>query len=114
MTGKESSSNRLIVAFDQSNEPTLWSQSFGLEKMQFLDHKLKELTKFNLLAKARYRDPSTPVTLEFLESENWKVTFEEPQRALTPGQVLALYQGERLVASGIYSLAPLGRASLST
>ena len=67
----------------------------------------------SLLAKPRYRDPSTSVLLEGREAGTVKITFSEPQRAITPGQVLALYKGEQLIGSGIYSLQENGRASIS-
>jgi tRNA-specific 2-thiouridylase len=114
VTGKESSSNRLIVAFDRSTETSLWGNLFGLEKMQFLCPVLAKSAKLELLAKARYRDPSTPVSVTLKEEDKWLVTFKEAQRALTPGQVLALYRGEQLVASGVYSLSLLGRAAISS
>ena len=48
--------------------------------------------------------------LEYLEMKA-KITFAEPQRALTPGQVLAIYDGEQLIGSGIYVLQEQGRAA---
>jgi len=42
------------------------------------------------------------------------VAFEKAQRAITPGQVLAIYHDERLLASAIYSANEMGRALLST
>ena len=42
-----------------------------------------------------------------------EIIFERPQRALTPGQVLALYDGERLIGGGTYCLSSLGRADQS-
>jgi tRNA-specific 2-thiouridylase len=31
-----------------------------------------------------------------------RVTFRQPQRGLASGQILALYDGERLLGGGIY------------
>ena len=31
-----------------------------------------------------------------------ELTFDEPQRALTPGQICALYDGERLLGGGVF------------
>ena len=70
-------------------------------------------TKARILAKARYRDPSTSVTFDPIDSDQAIIHFDKPQRALTPGQVLALYDGERLLGGGIYCLQNEGRASLS-
>ena len=112
VTGKDQASNRLIVAFENTDEITLWGQSYEISDLSFLE-KLDLSTSLSLLAKPRYRDPSTSILLESQDSGNAKITFSEPQRAITPGQVLALYKGEQLIGSGIYSLQENGRASLS-
>jgi len=114
VTGKNESSNELIVAFDRPDEATLWSNIFGLDDVSFLDTSYGSESRIQLLGKARYRDPSTPITLIQNNHNQWIVEFEEPQRALTPGQVLAFYYGERLVGSGFYSHNNLGRAAISS
>lgn len=114
VTGKNEKSNELIVAFDQPTEATLWSKVYKLHNLCFLDPSLHLFTELNMLGKARFRDPSTPIRLtRKSEDDHCLVHFTEPQRALTPGQVLAIYDGERLVGSGIYSHTSQGRASLS-
>jgi tRNA-specific 2-thiouridylase len=35
-----------------------------------------------------------------MEDKNIKVTFDEPQRALTPGQAVVFYQGDVVVGGG--------------
>lgn len=114
VTGKDESSNALIVAFDRPDEATLWSNIFGLDDVSFLDTSYGSESRIQLLGKARYRDPSTPITLIQNNHNQWIAEFKEPQRALTPGQVLAFYQGERLVGSGFYSHNNLGRAAISS
>ena len=114
VTGKDKVTNQLIVAFDRPNEPTLWAKRFGLEQVGFLSPRFERQTEINLLGKARYRDPSTPIRLMKKANETWSVEFKVAQRALTPGQVLAFYQGEQLIGSGIYSLSKFGRAALSS
>lgn len=114
VTGKDQETNRLIVAFDRPEETTLWGRKYRLGEMSFLNQELSSASQLNLSGKARYRDPSTPLILTKESEQSWIVEFEQPQRALTPGQVLALYEGERLVGSAIYSRSHLGRALLST
>ena len=112
VTGKDQGANRLIVAFENRDEPTLWGTEFEVSNLSFLA-KVEISGPTKLLAKARYRDPSTPIHLELSGVDRAMIRFEEPQRALTPGQVLALYQGEQVIGAGIYSLQAEGRASLS-
>ena len=114
VTGKDKVTNQLIVAFDRPNEPTLWAKRFGLEQVGFLSSHFEKEKELNLLGKARYRDQSTSIHLSKRANQKWLVEFENAQRALTPGQVLAFYKGEQLVGSGIYSLSKFGRASLSS
>jgi len=32
-----------------------------------------------------------------------RVSFQQPQRGLAPGQILALHDGERVLGGGVYS-----------
>jgi len=52
-------------------------------------------------AKIRYRSPAVPVTFGSVEEGRFSVDFAEPQRAVTPGQIVALYDGEELLGGGI-------------
>jgi tRNA-uridine 2-sulfurtransferase len=50
-------------------------------------------------AKARYKAPETPATIE-PDGERVRVTFDEPQRAITPGQTIVFYDGDVVVGGG--------------
>ena len=51
-------------------------------------------------AKPRYRAKDVPAVIEPLDDGNIKVTFDEPQRALTPGQAVVFYQDDVVVGGG--------------
>jgi len=51
-------------------------------------------------AKARYRGEMVPALLEVLNGQG-RVRFLRPLRAVTPGQAIVFYQGERVVGGGI-------------
>ena len=51
-------------------------------------------------ARIRYRQPLVPVTLHKVE-EGLYMEFETPEKAITPGQFAAWYDGEALIGSGI-------------
>jgi tRNA-specific 2-thiouridylase len=56
----------------------------------------------HLEGRVRYRDPRVPLELIPEGGNTALVRFCVPQRALASGQVLALYEGERLLGGGIY------------
>ena len=51
-------------------------------------------------AKPRYRAMDVPAMIEPMDDGNIKVIFDEPQRALTPGQAVVFYQGDVVVGGG--------------
>ena len=113
VTGKNESSNELIVAFEDPEESTLWDTRYRVHSVSFLGIPSPK-KGIRLLGKTRYRDSSVELGFEPISSDQAEITFDTSQRALTPGQVLALYDGERLIGSGLYSLSSLGRSNLSS
>ncbi len=51
-------------------------------------------------AKIRYRSPSSVASFHPMTKERFSVTFEKPQRAITPGQIVALYDSDQLLGGG--------------
>lgn len=51
-------------------------------------------------AKLRSRSPEVPAVVEPLPSGRIRVRFETPQRAITPGQAVVLYQGDEVLGGG--------------
>ncbi len=49
---------------------------------------------FTCTAKFRYRQDDSAVTVNPLENGTWKVTFHEPERAVTPGQAVVFYDDD--------------------
>jgi tRNA-specific 2-thiouridylase len=54
-----------------------------------------------LSGKIRYLHTPAPAVLRPGPGDTATVTFAEPQRAMTPGQSLVLYDGDRVVAGGV-------------
>ena len=99
VTGKDYRTNTLQVAFDEPGAP-IYSKQAVVGKFSFINHPIEGRTK--LLAKPRYRDKSTPVELLPLQDGRTLVQFQETQRALAPGQILAIYDGETLLGGATY------------
>ena len=54
-----------------------------------------------LAAQIRYRHPGAVVSRVAADGANTLIEFEEPQRAVCPGQTIALYRGDVVVGSGV-------------
>jgi tRNA-specific 2-thiouridylase len=52
-------------------------------------------------AKIRYRHPESEAEVIPLEGDRVEVRFEKPQRAITPGQAVVFYSGDRVLGGGI-------------
>lgn len=97
--GKDYPKNELIVTFEHSDAPNLYSKEVVVRDLAWIGDAILE--ESNLLAKPRYRDSSQTIRA-IPEGNKLRIFFEKPQRALTPGQIVALYQGERLLGGGVY------------
>ena len=57
--------------------------------------------EFRAGAKTRYRQADQPCRVTMLDGDGCKVHFDDPQRAITPGQSVVLYQGDVCLGGGI-------------
>ena len=51
-------------------------------------------------AKIRYRHPEQPCLLTPLPEGGVRLDFDEPQRAITPGQSAVVYDGDTVLGGG--------------
>jgi len=51
--------------------------------------------------KIRYKSPAAPATVYSLDDGRVRVVFDEPQKAVTPGQSAVFYNGEKVLGGGI-------------
>lgn len=97
---KNWSANELIVDFDKPSSPGLFRDKITVRDLSWIDQPVT--VESSLLARPRYLDPSQKITFTPLGDNRAEVQFENPQRALTAGQILALYQGDELLGGGVY------------
>ena len=57
--------------------------------------------RFSCTAQTRYRQPDEACEVEVLDDGSLLVTFSRPQRAVTPGQSLVLYDGDVCLGGAI-------------
>ena len=97
VVGKDLRKNQLIVA--QGNDhPALFCTQITLHELHWINDEPKLPGRYN--AKVRYRqaDQGCEVTTE---GDYFRVTFETPQRAVTPGQWACFYEADVCLGGGI-------------
>jgi tRNA-specific 2-thiouridylase len=52
-------------------------------------------------AKIRYRATPKAATLTETDTHSFKISFDEPERGISPGQSVVLYQGDTVVGGGV-------------
>jgi tRNA-uridine 2-sulfurtransferase len=104
---KDYANNTLVIGFEGAMEQDLYQDSAQLESLHSLVHEpewLEKAKSLPILARTRYQEPTQPVLWDYKGNGRGEVLFSRPQRALTPGQVLAFYRGDQLIVSGIYTV----------
>lgn len=100
VVAKRPETNELVVAFDGAGTPGLYATRCRVGGISVTNRPLQKAA--SLLAQPRYRSEAAPVRAEFLDDETALLTFAKPQRALTPGQICAFYEGDRLLGGGVF------------
>lgn len=99
VVGKELETNTLLVGQGFHHE-ALYADRLDASEIHFTttEDKPKE---FRCTAKFRYRQQDTGVTVRLLEDHRAEVIFDEPVRAITPGQAVVFYDGEECLGGGL-------------
>ena len=103
VVAKRHAANELVIAIENPNTPLLWSRRCIISGISTTGADLTQPMK--LQAMPRYRSPAASATYTPIQREDGlaaELIFDEPQRALTPGQICALYDGERLLGGGVF------------
>ncbi len=99
VVAKDFKANKLVVAFESKKDSGLYTNEVIIRDIVWNGDAITEETQ--LLAKPRFRDLSQEIT--FIPKGNKaRIRFSNPQRAITPGQIIGLYDGERLIGGGVY------------
>lgn len=81
-------------------ENALWRRELVASQVSFVSGE-GPAGSVTVTAKVRYRSPEAPATIEPLGDGRLLVRFQEPQRAITPGQAIVFYQGDEVLGGGI-------------
>jgi len=100
VANKSLSDNRLHVVQGHDN-PALFRQSFDVDAINWCRQTPAE-GEFRCSAKIRYRQSDMPCTLQISEGGNTAVVvFDEPTRAVTPGQSAVFYDKDECLGGGV-------------
>lgn len=98
---KRGVANQLVLALERPDTPKLWAKACTLASLSSTG--AMELEKAReMQAQPRYRAALCPARYEPLGGGRARLIFAEQQRALTPGQVCAFYDGEVLLGGGVF------------
>lgn len=103
VVGKDLESNRLILGYEGEDTPGLYARSAMVGSISNTRRPLPE----RVMAQPRYRAPAVPAACQRLDEHRVQLFFDQPVRALAPGQVCAFYapdeqRGERLLGGGFF------------
>jgi tRNA-specific 2-thiouridylase len=82
-----------------SDEELLQSQCIAADLNLFDPERL--ISSHDVMVKVRYATPAAPATLSPDGDHAMVVRFHQPQRALSPGQSVVFYDGDRVLGGGI-------------
>lgn len=95
---KKDLEENLVIVWTKA-DMQLYSDSLEFNNPNYLADKLEFPLKAT--CKIRYRQQEQECIIEKLDENNFKVKFWETQRAVTPGQIIAIFVWEELVMSWV-------------
>ncbi len=98
---KDVKRNVLIVGQGHNN-PRLFKSELLCEQLTWIAGEQPQLDKV-YHAKTRYRQSDQACRIEQITDTQFKVSFEQPQRAITAGQSVVFYEQDRCLGGGIIS-----------
>jgi len=99
VVAKDLSRNVLIVG-QGHDHPLMQSRGLIASQLHWVEPaNISE--NFRCTAKSRYRQQDFDCSVEKVDKDNWRVIFDEKQRAVTPGQSIVFYKDQQCLGGGI-------------
>ena len=90
--------NNELTVVQGSSHPLLYSDGCFVEKLHWIDDQIFD--EKNLKVQIRYQSKAVSCKLKEVKG-CYKIIFDKPELAVTPGQSAVLYSGEECLGGGI-------------
>jgi len=100
VVGKDAEKNQLVVGWDHEDTLGLYVQKCIVGSVSWVNKPITSQCKVE--AQPRYRAKSEPVTVTPRDDGKLDLNFIRSQRAITPGQICAFYDGGTLLGGGVF------------
>ena len=98
VTGLDPEQNRVVVG----SETHLYHRRIIAGHLNLIRQaSIEEGDPLVVTAKVRYRTAEAQAVVRWLDEDRLEIEFDQPQRAVTPGQSVVMYQGEDVLGGGI-------------
>ena len=96
--------NNILIVGQGGEHPLLYTNNLSASSINWING-FPPNGNFACTAKTRYRQPDQACQVSVDKLGNCVVSFENPQRAVTPGQSVVFYQGDQCFGGGVIDRA---------
>lgn len=94
----------VLVVVQGAKHPLLFASELETTQVDWINQE-PESFPYRCKAKVRYRQADQDCVIEKLGEQHYRVVFDQPQRAVTPGQSVVFYQENRCLGGGVIEQA---------
>lgn len=94
----------VIRVVQGEDHPDLYKKQLIATETSWVNEPVSSLP-FKCTAKIRYRQPDTPCTITSIEGDKIAVTFDQPQKAITPRQAIVFYKDDLCLGGAVINNA---------
>lgn len=100
---KKDLENNILIVGQGTSHPLLFNNNLSASSVHWINPMPD--TTLECVAKTRYRQPDQQCKISLDETGGYKVVFDQPQRAITPGQSVVFYHGDHCLGGGVIDKA---------